>query len=55
MTDQGMGGIVLAHGAPVHREPVPVAAERPAEQPDPLDAVPSAGKDIGVVTGPLPW
>ena len=54
MTDQGMGGIVLTRGAPVHREPVPVAAERPAEQPDPLDAVPSAGKDIGVVAGPLP-
>jgi hypothetical protein len=55
VTGQSMGGIVLAHGAPVHREPVPVAAERPAEQPDPLDAVPSAGQDIGAVTGPLPW
>jgi hypothetical protein len=51
---QGMSGIVLARSAQVHREPVPVEAERPAEQLAPLDAVPSAGRETGAAAGPLP-
>jgi hypothetical protein len=54
MTGQGMSGIVRPGSAPVHHEPTPIAVERPAEQPDPHDAVPSAEKGIGTTDGPLP-
>jgi hypothetical protein len=54
VTGQGMSGIVLAGGAAAHREPTPVAVERPADQSDPADAVPSAAKVIDAADGPLP-
>jgi hypothetical protein len=54
MTGQGMSGIVRAGGAPVPREPAPAAAERPGQQLDPPDAVPSAEESLGPADAPLP-
>lgn len=54
MTNEGMGGIVLVGGAPVHRDLAPVAIERPADEPDPADVVPSSEEVIGTAEGSLP-